>query len=170
MSLYLIANGPAPLGSQIVPVTTGAVLKTMLQFRASATKTAKLVAWAASFKGFAAAEPIRVDVVEHDNPATVTAHVEAGLNKYDAEALLDGNPTTNLIQVGITATGYSASAEGTAPTVARLADSQLIAPTNQNLIRFPLGEHFLIQTGKYLKLRVLAPAAVDMYCWFLIRI
>lgn len=170
MSIYLIANGATPLGTQIVPVATGTALKTMLQFRASGTKAAKLIAWAVSFKGFAAAEPIRVDVVEHDNPATVTAHVEAGLNKYDPEALLDGNPTTNLIQVSTTATGFTATGEGTAPTVARVADIQQIAPTNQELIRFPLSDEFLIQTGKYLKLRVLAPADVDMYCYFLIKI
>ena len=68
--------------------------------------------------------------------ATVTAHVAAGIVKYDALALIGGDPTTNLIQVGTAATGYTASAEGST-TTARLIDYQQIAPTNQFFISTP---------------------------------
>ena len=170
MSIYLIPNGPTALGAQVVPVTTGIAIKTMLQFRPSATKAAKLIGYGVSFKGFAAAEPIRVDVVALSHAATVAAHVAAGLQKYDADALQDGDPTTNLIRVGTADTGFTATAEGTTPTGSRIADMQQIAPTNQNLIFIPLGNEFQIKVDEYLRLRVLAPVAVDMYCYFLIRI
>lgn len=169
MGLYLIANGPSPTTASQAAVTTGTALKTMLQVQPSATNGLLIVEWGISFDGSAAATPIKVELVEQDVAATVTAHVAAGIVKLDAAAVAGGDPTTNLIQVGTAATGYTSSNENT-PTVSRMFDVQLIAPTNQYVKQFPLGREPWIQISKFAKIRLLAPAAVNAYCYMIVQV
>ncbi len=167
--LLQIFNGPSPTTAAQVPVTTGTAIKTLLQVQASATKPFQIIEWGISFDGSAAATPIKCELLETDVAATVTAHVAAGLVKLDAEALAAGDQTTNLIQVGVSATGYTASAEGTI-TATRVFDAQLVAPTNQYVKQFPLGNEPVIQISKFARIRVTAAAAVNAYCYMTIRI
>lgn len=170
MAVYLIANGAMATTAAPVVVTTGtATAKTLLQFKASATITARLIEWGISFDGSAAATPIKVEVIETDVAATVTAAVANDCCKLDAAALAGGDPTTNLIQVGTAATGYTATAEGST-TASRLFDAQLVAPTNQYLKQFPLGREPIVQISKFLRIRVTAGTAVNAYCYFVIEI
>lgn len=169
MALYLLQNGAAGLTAAPVVVTTGAVIKTLLQFKPSATIVAKIVEWGISFDGSAAATPGKVELMESDVAATVTAHAVADITKYDSDALMGGDPTTNLIQVGTTSTGYTASAEGTT-TVARMFDLQLIAPTNQYVKQFPLGNQPSVQVGKFARIRVTFAVAVNAYCYMIVSI
>ena len=169
MAKYLIANGPSPTTAAQAVVTTGTAIKTMLQVKAGATKTLKIKEWGISFDGSAAATPINVELLETDVAATVTAHVAAGLVKFDAEALNGGDPTTNLIPVGTAATGYTASAEGTI-TATRMFDAQLIAPTNQYVKQFPLGDEPIIDLSKFARIRVTAGAAVGAYCYMIVEV
>lgn len=169
MALYLIANGPMPTTVAQAPVTTGTAIKTLLQLKPSATIAAKIVEWGISFDAFAAALPIRCELLETDVAATVTASVAADITKLDADALAGGDPTTNLIQVGTTATGYTSTSEGTI-TAVRLFDAQFVAPTNQYLKQFPLGREPVIQIGKFGRIRVTAAAAVNAYAYMIVSI
>lgn len=169
MALYTIWNGPSPTTAAQVPVTTGTSIKTLLQVLASATKTAKIVEWGISFDGSAAATPIKVELLETDVAATVTAHVAAGIVKTDPDALAGGDPTTNLIQVGTAHTGYTGTAEGTI-TATRVFDAQLVAPTNQYVKQFPLGREPVIAIGKWGRVRVTAGAAVNAYCYMVVEV
>ena len=169
MSLYTIWNGPSPTTAAQVPVTTGTAIKTLLQVLASATKPAKIVEWGISFDGSAAATPIKVELIETDVAATVTAHVDAGIVKTDAEALAGGDPTTNLFPVGTSSTGYTASAEGTI-TASRVFDAQLVAPTNQYVKQFPLGREPVIAISKWGRIRVTAGAAVNALCYVVVEV
>lgn len=169
MALYAIYNGPSPTTAAQVPVTTGTAIKTLLQVEPSATNAIKVVEWGISFDGSAAATPIKVELLETDVAATVTAHVAAGIVKLDAEALTNGDPTTNLIQVGTANTGYTATAEGTI-TATRMFDAQLIAPTNQYVKQFPLGREPVIQISKFGRIRVTAGAAVNAYCYVIVEV
>jgi hypothetical protein len=169
MALYLLQNGAAGLTAAPVAVTTGAVIKTMLQFKPSATVIAKIVEWGISFDGFAAALPGKVELMESDVAATVTAHAAADITKLDADAIAGGDPTTNLIQVGITSTGYTSSGEGTT-TVARLFDLQFIAPVNQYVKQFPLGREPVLQVAKFARIRVTFGTAVNCYCYMIVSI
>lgn len=167
MALYLIPNGAAGLTAAPVKVTTGTAIKTMLQFQPSDTLGARIVEWGISFDG----SPVdgEVELVETGTvAATVTAHVEAGITKYDAAAVVGGDPTTNLIQVGTAATGYTATAEGT-PTVARLFDLQLMS-TNQFVKQLPLGRESWVEPGNILRVRVTFAVAVNAYCYILIEV
>jgi hypothetical protein len=169
MAQFLIFNGPMPTTAALASVTTGTALKTLLQFKASATLIAKIKEWGISFDGAADAAKIKVELLETDVAATVTASVANDLSKLDADALACGDPTTNLIQVGTTATGYTASAEGTI-TSTRLFDPQLVSPAGGYFKQFPLGDEPRIQVAKFCRIRVLAPAAVNAFCWMRVEV
>ena len=169
MALYMIMNGAASGAAQPVAVTTGTAIKTMLQVQPSATNVAKIVEWGISFDGSAAATPIKVELVETSGAATVTASVQADITAMDGAALANGNVTTNLIQVGTTNTGYTASGEGT-PGTCRTWETQFIAPTNQYVKQFPLGREPVIQIGKFARIRVTAGAAVNAYCYMMVEV
>lgn len=169
MALYQIFNGASPTTAAQVAVTTGTAIKTLLQVKASATTTFKIVEVGVSFDGSAAATPIKVEVLETDVAATVTASAAADIVKMDAAALSGGDPTTNLIPVGTTSTGYTASGEGTI-TATRVFDAQFVAPTNQYLKQFPLGREPVVQISKFARVRVTAGAAVNAYCYMTIEV
>jgi hypothetical protein len=170
MAQFLIFNGPMPTTAAHPSVTTGTSLKTLLQFKASATLPAKIKAWGISFDGAADAAKIKCELLETGLiAATVTAHVAADLSRLDADALACGDPTTNLIQVGTTATGYTSSGEGTI-TASRPFDLQLVSPAGGYFYQFPLGDEPRIQVASIARIRVHAPAAVNAFCWMRVEI
>lgn len=170
MALYLIPNGPMPTTASQATVTTGTSLKTMLQVKASATNPIKIVEWGVSFDGSAAATPIKVELLETDVAATVTASALADITKFDGLALANtGDQTTNLIPVGTTSTGYTSSGEGSI-TAVRMFDVQLIAPTNQYIKQYPLGREPVIAISKFGRIRLLAGAAVNCYCYMIVEV
>jgi hypothetical protein len=169
MAQYLIANGPMPTTAAQAVVTTGTSIKTLLQIKASATNTIRIKEWGISFDGAAAATPIKCELLETDVAATVTASVANDITKLDAAALAGGDPTTNLIPVGTTSTGYTSSSEGSI-TAVRMFDAQLIAPTNQYVKQFPLGCEPVIQVSKFARIRVTAGAAVNAYCYMIVEV
>lgn len=162
--LVRIMNSAAGLAAAPVPVATGTAIKTMLQIKPGTTKPMKVTAWGISFRGSAAAVPINCELVEVNVAATVTAHVLTGFQRVDAQAIAAGDLTTNLILVGTTSTGFTATAEGTV-TVARTFDWENVAPTNQYVYQFPLGREPVIQVSQFLRVRVTAPVDVDCSCW-----
>lgn len=167
--LYKIYNGPSPTTGSQVPVATGTSLKTLLQVKPGATQIIKIREWGISFDGSAAATPGIVSLTVTDTAATVTAHVAAGIHKYDSEALAAGDPTTNIFAVGTTSTGYTASGEGTVGTN-RMADNQLIAPTNQLIYQFPLGVAFVVQPSEFLRIRAtFASGSINAICYVLVE-
>lgn len=169
MAQYFIANGPAPTTASQATLSTTTSLLTLLQIKASATKPFKIKEWGISFDGAAAATPIKCELLEADVAATVTASVAADITKFDGEALSGGDPTTNLIPVGTTSTGYNASGEGSITSV-RMFDAQLIAPTNQYVKQYPLGCEPVIQVSKFARIRVKAGTAVNAYCYMIIEV
>lgn len=166
MSLYLIANGPSPTTAAQAPVTTGTAVKTLLQVKPF--NLAKIVEWGISFDGSAAATPIRCELLETGTVfATVTASADVDITKLDdlsaAAASVAG------LTLGTTATGYTASAEGTI-TAVRLFDVQFIAPTNQYVKQFPLGREPVINLASAGRIRVTAAAAVNAYCYCILEL
>lgn len=166
--LYKIYNGAMPTTGSQVAVTTGTGLKTLLQVKPGATQIIKVREWGISFDGSAAATPGIVSLTVTDTAATVTAHTATGIHKYDSEALAAGDPTTNIFAVGTTSTGFTASGEGTVGTN-RMADNQLIAPTNQLIYQFPLGVAFVVQAGEFLRIRCTFGAAINAICYVLVE-
>ena len=158
-----------PTTASQVAVTTSTSIKTLLQVKPSATNVIKIKEWGISFDGSSAATPGIVELCETDVAATVTASAAADITKFDAGALANGDPTTNLIQVGTTSTGYTATAEGTI-TAIRQFDVQQIAPTNQYVMQFPLGLEPTIQVAKFARIRVKFGAAINAICYMLLEV
>lgn len=157
--LYVAYNGASPTTAALVPVTTGTVIKTLLQIASPSTRPLTIVEWGISFDGSAAGTPIKCELIQTDVAATVTAHVAAGV-----PCITDPNGPASLVTLSTTATGYTASAEGTT-AASRLFDYQLIAPTNQYVKQWPLGREPAMPVSKFLRIRVTAAAAVNAICY-----
>lgn len=173
MAIYQIWNGAAPTTTKFVAVTTGTAIKTLLQVKPSATIVAKIKEWGFKCDAPSAAALAVVELIETDVAATVTAHVAAGIVKLDAAALLGGDPTSNLIQVGTTSTGYTSSGEGTI-TSTRLLDSilQTIPASNgyEFVKQFPLGCEPVINLGLFGRIRTHFSSAVNAICYMTIEV
>ena len=162
--IYLIGNHPMQTTAAAAVVTTGTAIKTMLQVKLLVP--AKIIEWGISFDGLAAATPGKIELLESGTVfGTVTASAAADISGIDGDALLFGDPTTNLISVGISATGYTCTSEGSITATRDLTGPQLIAPTNQFIQQFPLGQEPLVQAAKAMRIRVTFGAAINAYCY-----
>ncbi len=151
-------------------VTTGTAIKTMLQVKPGATTILKVKEWGISFDGSAAATPGKIELIETDVAATVTASVANDITKVDPAAIAQGDPTTALIAVGTTSTGYTSTGEGSIATIRNLDGPQFIAPSNQFIKQFPLGTEPVIQNGKFGRIRVTFGTAVNAYCYMIVEV
>lgn len=166
MARYRIYNGPMPTTAAQAPVTTGTSIKTLLQLKPF--NQCKITAWGISFDGSAAATPIKVELCETGTVfGTVTASADADCVKMNgadqAVASVAG------LTLGTTATGYTCTSEGSITTV-RMFDAQLVAPTNQYIYQFPLGQEPVLVIGNATRVRVTAGAAVNAICWIEVEI
>jgi len=155
---YKAYNGPAPTTASQVAVTTGTAIKTMLQIATPSTRQIQLVEWGISFDGSAAATPGIVELIQTDVAATVTAHVASGVQP------LDPNQPASLMTLGVSATGYTASVEGSI-TATRSFDVQEIAPTNQYIYQWLDGKGPWVSISKFLRVRVKFGAAINAICY-----
>lgn len=166
MARYKIYNGPMPTTAAQAVVTTGTAIKTLLQLKPF--NQAKIVAWGISFDGNAAATPIKCELVETGTVfGTVTASADADCIKMNgadqAVASVAG------LTLGTSATGYTCTSEGSITTT-RMFDAQLVAPTNQYIYQFPLGQEPVMVIGNATRVRVTAGTAVNAYCWIEVEI
>ncbi len=168
MALYKVFSAPMPTTASLAVIATGTSIITLLQVKPGTTQFLRVVEWGISFDGSAAATPIKVELIETDVAATVTAFAAADIHKIDEAALAAGDPTTSVFAVGTTSSGYNSSGEGSITTV-REGDAQLIAPTNQYVFQFPLGYRFVIQPGKFGRIRVKAGTGVNAYAYMLLE-
>ncbi len=151
-------NFAAPTTATPVLVTTGTAIKTMLQIATPATVTLTITEWGVMTD--AGSTVARVELVETDVAATVTAHVAAGIMKMS-----DPTGRASNVTVGsTTGSGYTATAEGTT-TASRLLDFTTIANTGKEWHQLPLGREPSVGASKFLRVRVTASVAVNMCCY-----
>lgn len=158
---YTVLNGPAPGAAATPKVTTGAVVKTMIQIASAAApaQALRVVEWWTEFDASAAATPIQVELLKMPNlttPATVTAYAAADIAKTN-----DPNAGASTITLGTTASGYTASSEGTLVNPVSVAQ-HLVPPTSGIYIQYPLGREPEIGLSSMMRLRVTAGSAVNM--------
>jgi hypothetical protein len=156
---YIAYNGALPTSAALTPVTTGTAIKTLLQVATPSTCELRVSEWGISFDGSAAATPIKVELIDANVAATVTAHTTStvvGLN--------DTGTVNSKMTMSTTGTGYTASAEGTV-TAARLLDYQQIPPTGLFVKQWPLGLEPEVAVSRFLRIRVTAAAAVNAVCY-----
>lgn len=161
MAQFWCHNGAAPTTAAPVAVTTGTAIKTMLQVKPGTNNPIWIKAWGISFDGSAAATPVACELLSTGTvAATVTAHVAAGVQPWQPGGVVP----VSTVSLSTSATGYTASAEGTI-TESRHYDLQYIAPTNQYVMLWPLGDEPMVDAGDLLRVRVTAGTAVNAYCW-----
>ena len=157
--LFQVWNGVVPTTAAQVPVTTGTSIKTLLQLATPSTRSIYIAEWGISFDGSAAATPIRCELFTCTGAATVTT-----LAATDVTSITDPLGPTSLLTFGTTATGFTASGEGT-PANVDMLDAQFIAPTGQYVKQFPLGREPVCALSRFVRVRVTAGAAVNAYTY-----
>ena len=171
--LYKLTNAAMPTTTVITPVTTGTTIKTMLQVKlgTSVNNVGRVVEWGISFDGSAAAAGIRVELCTTGAiKATVTEFLATGIQNLSdpyAAAVTDDNPFA--FGAAGDESGYTATAEGSITSV-RVFDSQIIQPTSQYVKQYPLGREPAFNNTEYLRIRVLAAAAVNAYCYVIVEV
>lgn len=130
---------------------------------------AKIVEWGISFDGFAAALPGKVELIETDVAATVTASVDADITKLGAVGDVAAASVAGLT-LGTTSTGYTSSGEGSITAVRNLDAPIFLPPTGPYIKQFPLGREPVIQIAKFGRIRVTFGTAVNCYCYMILDI
>src|SRR5690242_17573720 len=102
-----------PTTAALSSVTTGTSAKTMLQIATPSTRQIVVLAWGFTIDDPPGADAV-IELIESDVAATVTAHVAAGVQPVNP-----GMPAS-LMTLGTSATGYTATAEGTITTTRTL--------------------------------------------------
>lgn len=144
-------------------VTTGTAIKTMLQIATPSTRQIQLIAWGFSIDDTAGADGV-VELMQSDVAATVTAHVASGVQP------LDPNSPASLMTLSTTATGYTATAEGST-TASRVFDAVSLSSTTSEspytyAYQWMPDERPIIAVSRFLRVRATtATSAVDMRCW-----
>lgn len=157
-------NFAMPTTAAPTPVSTGTAIKTMLQI--APTRLIELLEWGYTMDDLPGADWIIEFLTTGTVAATVTAHSSTGIIKL-------GNPASDASQVtlGVSATGFTASAEGSV-TATRLFDavtgsavSAEAAPVLTYKKTFMPGE-FQVAASDILRIRATTPASGSgMLCY-----
>lgn len=160
--MYLSSNGAMPTNAAQSPLATGTVIKTHQQLAAPSSNTLQVVAFGVEFST-ALVAAATIELIETDVAATVTAHVAAGVQPYDAADIGGASSAT----LGTAATGYNASAEGTA-TATRYAKYKIL-PIGAYSYEWEWtpGREFTVQRSKFLRVRITTATTVNAYSWIL---
>jgi hypothetical protein len=151
-------NGPKVTTAAPVSITTGTAIKTLLQIATPSTEDLKVIQWGISFDG-TSGTPIKVELVQTDVAATVTAYAAGDIVSWNQP-----NDAGSLMTLGTSASGYTASAEGTVAAT-RMLDLQLVSPAAGYVMQFPLGREPVVPVSKFLRIRVTTAVAFNAYCW-----
>lgn len=151
-----------PTTAAQVKVTTGTAIKTMLQLATPATRQIQLIAWGFSLDVAPGAASV-VELLQTDVAATVTAHAASGVQP------LDPNGPASLLTLGTSATGYTATAEGST-TAARVFDVVEVPTVHTTVLNYQYqwmpDERPIIAVSKFLRVRAtFATTASNMVTW-----
>ena len=168
MHRYKIWNGPMPTTAAQAADTTTTVIKTMLQLATPSTRQIQLIGWGFTLDTKPGATGV-IELIDTDVAATVTAHVASGV-----QPLTPGAPPS-LLTLGTTATGFTATAEGTI-TNTRTHDAVTLstvsaeaAPVLTYRYQFMPDERPIIAVSRFPRVRATTPTtAVNMRCFIVI--
>ena len=157
--IYYIGNHAKNTTAAPAAITTGTAIKTMLQIKPLVPLYVE--EWGYFFDG--SPSDIKVECIEVDVAATVTALVDADITRIDD--VLDGVASSIFMTLGTTSTGFTSSGEGTV-TVVRNLDAPQVSSLKAFVKPFVGKDRPKIQTAQFARIRVTAVTAVNMICWF----
>ena len=169
---YIVYNSALVTTAAPVKQPTGTALRTMMLLKPNANAVIRPIVWGCSFDGAAAATPGQIELVETGTvfPTMSTAYVNADIQRYGNSAgPAQGDIRNYPIDVTGTATAGFATAAVTegSTTVTRMADMQMVAPTNQYVYQWPLGREFECAKGGACRLRVTFGTTVNMWAFII---
>jgi hypothetical protein len=163
MHRYKCWNAAMPTTAAMSAVATGTSIKTMLQIATPSTRQIQLISWGYTLSTLPGAVGT-IELIQTDVAATVTAHVAAGVQP------LDPNAPPSLMTLGTSATGFTATVEGSI-TATRVFDTDQIpiasgeVPLNYDYQWMP-DERPIIAVSKFLRVRATTPTSgVNMLTW-----
>lgn len=165
---YTTWNGPAPTTAAQASVTTGTAIKTMLQLATPSTTQIEVLEYGFSLDDPPGADGV-IELLQTDVAATVTAHVAA-----TGVINLDPNGPTTLLTMGTSATGYTATAEGSI-TATRVFDTVSLSSVSGEsglcyVRTFMPDDRPIVAVSKFLRVRATTPTtASDLRCWITFR-
>ena len=106
---FIVWNGPAPTTAAQASVALASGVKTLLQLATPADMQIRLVGWGYSIDSTPPGI-VEMELIGADVAATVTAHVSGGVVN------LDPNGAATRLTLGTSATGFTATVEGTIGT------------------------------------------------------
>jgi hypothetical protein len=147
--VYRVNGGASPTtaATSKIAVTTSA--KTHIQLL-HPSQALRVIEWGVSFDGTTAGTPIICELIHTTTvAATVTAYVAN-------DVMLFSDPLGNTpgLTLSTSGSGYNASAEGSVVAPVRTGDVQNVAPTNQYIKQFPLGQEFVVPAAGILRVRI----------------
>lgn len=163
MHRYKTWNGPMPTTAAQAAVTTNTAIETLLQLATPSTRQLQIISWGFSLDDPPGADGV-IELLQTDVAATVTAHVAAGVQP------LDPNAPASLLTLGTSATGYTATAEGSI-TATRMFDAvSLSSGSGESPLlyayQFMPDERPIVAVSKFLRVRVTTPTTgVGARCW-----
>lgn len=155
---FITWNAAAPTTAAISGVTTGTVIKTMLQIKPGTPKI-RIIEWGYSFETVPTAM-VRVELIETGTiAATVTAAVSAGVMNYN-----DATGPGSGVSLGTAATGYTATAEGSIVAGRLLGYQEEWGSAFKQ--QFPLGREPEVNGANFLRVRMTTATALlaTTYC------
>lgn len=163
MSKYIAWNGPAPTTAAQASVATGTSVKTMLQLKAGTGAGLIITGWGYSIDTEQAAAGT-VELLKTDVAATVTAFV-AG----DVTAIATPSKAST-VTLGVAASGYTGSAEGTITATdmydaVRLPVSTTAAGHMVYTRDFVKERRPFVAAGGFIRVRATLGTSAGMICW-----
>lgn len=155
---FTVFNGALPTTAALVAVTTGTSIKTLLQVATPSTQPIDVVSWGISFDGATFGTKVKCELLQTDVAATVTTLAASSVATTEPADL--GSQVT----FGTSATGYTASAEGTI-TATRLFDVQWVDGSSAYSYTWSLGNYPRVPVSKFLRVRVTTGTAVNAVTW-----
>jgi hypothetical protein len=172
---YIVYNSAMATTAAPVKQPTGTAIRTMMQLKPATGVVLRPVAWGCSFDGSAAATGGTVELVETDVGATSlsTPYAVGDIQPYgDPNAPANTSGASGVpLNLGTSQSGFSTAAVTEGSTAnSRMADVQIIQPTNQYMQQWPLGREFECIAGRFLRVRATFAATVNMIAWVLFEI
>lgn len=154
---YKIFNGPMPTVAAQQTVATGTAIKTHLQIAPPSTRMLQIISWGFSLDALQTGE---VELLQTDVAATVIAHIASGITIFDP------NGVPSLVTLGVAATGYTASAEGSI-TAVRMFDAYSTGPSASAsyFYQWMPDERPVVAVSKFLRVRATMGVTTNIRCW-----
>lgn len=166
MAIYTAWNAAFSTTTGVAGGTSYAAgAKCAIQLEVPSTLRVQILEWGISFDGSAAATPAVVELVQASAASTMsTAHTTSSVVAQGT----DGAATSRLTYGTTADTGYGNGAI-TTNTTEIVFDKQYIAPTNQYIKMWPLGEQPMSDTTKWVQLRINTTATVNALAYIRFR-